>query len=199
MKHPDFYNQIETITLQDELASFLGTFEQGIIEFNYLDTVKAAGHSCPTVLGAYLMTLQGLKALYKEELPKRGDILVEFAQNANEGVAGVIANVITNITGATVNLGFKGLAGRFDRRHLMHFDCDILGEVKFTRRDTGDSVEVFYDASSISPDENMPELMQACLQGNASTEQQASFAKLWQARVEAIANNINNVISIQLC
>ena len=54
------------------LASFLGAFEDGIIEYSYLDVVKSAGHSCPTVLGAYLMTLKGLEALYKDEIPKRG-------------------------------------------------------------------------------------------------------------------------------
>ncbi|WP_220452559.1 hypothetical protein [Colwellia sp. RSH04] len=72
MKYPDFYHQIPTIQLQDDLAAFLGAFEQGIVEFSYLDSVKAAGHSCPTVLGAYLMTLQGAKALYQNELAKRG-------------------------------------------------------------------------------------------------------------------------------
>lgn len=199
MKYPDFYHQIPTIQLQDDLAEFLGAFEQGIVEFSYLDSVKAAGHSCPAVLGAYLMTLQGVKALYQNELAKRGDILVEFAENANEGVAGVIANVITNITGATVNLGFKGLAGRFDRRHLMHFDCDILGNVKFTRRDTGAAVEVFYDASSISADENMPELMQVCLQGRASSKQQEAFTVLWQQRVANIAENIETVVTVKQC
>lgn len=196
MQYPAFFEEIETIKLQDDLANFLGAFEQGIIEFSFLDIVKSAGHSCPTVLGAYLMTQQGLKALYKDELPKRGEILVEFGQNENEGVAGVIANVMTNITGATVNLGFKGLAGKFDRRHLMQFDCAIQGNVKFTRKDTNASVEVYYDASSIGADANMPVLMQACMQGVATIEQQKEFGKLWQARVENIAKNVEQVITV---
>lgn len=65
MNYPAFFDQIESIELQDNLAHFLGSTDKGIIEFNYIDIVKAAGHSCPTVLGAYLITLKGLKALYK--------------------------------------------------------------------------------------------------------------------------------------
>jgi FmdE protein associated with molybdenum formylmethanofuran dehydrogenase len=196
MQYPKFYDEIETITLQDDLADFLGAFEQGIIEFSYLDVVKAAGHSCPTVLGAFLMTREGLKALYQDELAKRGEILVEFDQNENEGVAGVIANVIANITGAAVNRGFKGLAGKFDRRHLMQFESTIQGNVKFTRQDTHQSVEVVYDASSVPADANMSVLMQASLQGFASEEQKVEFSKLWQERVESIANNVEQVITI---
>ena len=49
MIYPQFFNKIPTIKLQDDLASFLGAFEDGIIEFSYLDIVKSAGHSCPTV------------------------------------------------------------------------------------------------------------------------------------------------------
>ncbi|MCP4989607.1 MAG: hypothetical protein GY928_27205 [Colwellia sp.] len=198
MQYPKFFEEIETIKLQDDLANFLGAFEQGIIEFSFLDIVKSAGHSCPTVLGAYLMTLQGLKALYQGELPKRGEILVEFGQNENDGVAGVIANVITNITGATVNLGFKGLAGKFDRRNLMQFDSAIQGNVKFTRKDTNKSVDVYYDASSIAADANMHVLMQACMQGVANAQQKKEFGKLWQVRVENIAKNVEQVITVSL-
>lgn len=194
MNYPSFYNTIETIKLQDKLSTFLGAFEEGIIEFSFLDIVKCAGHSCPTVLGAYLVTLEGLKALYKDELPQRGEIKVEFKDNAKEGVAGVIANVITNITGATQTQGFKGIAGNFDRRHLMFFEADIKGSVKFTRKDTGESVEVLYNPSAITPDVNMPTLMQKCISKTATTEEQKEFGRLWQKRVEDIANNIEEVI-----
>jgi len=196
MKYPKFFEEIETIKLQDGLSDFLGAFEDGIIEFSFLDIVKSAGHSCPTVMGAYLMTLEGLKALYKNEIPQRGEIIVEFAQNENEGVAGPIASVITNITGATVNLGFKGLAGKYDRRNLMQFESSINTNVKFTRRDTNESVEVVYDASSIGADANMSRLMQICMQGRGTKEQQVEFGRLWQQRVEDISKNIDQVINV---
>ena len=40
MKYPEFFNTIETIKLQDDLSSFLGSIEDGLVEFSYLDIVK---------------------------------------------------------------------------------------------------------------------------------------------------------------
>ncbi len=199
MNYPQFFNKIPTIKLQDELASFLGAFEDGIIEFSYLDIVKSAGHSCPTVLGAYLMTKEGLKALYENELPKRGQIIVEFKEAQDIGVAGVIGNVMMNITGAATINGFKGISGKFDRNYLMKFEQDINGaSVRFTRIDTNQSVDVFYDASSIKAHEDMNFLMQKSLQGNATNEEKKEFGKLWQERVEIIFENEGNIIKTKL-
>lgn len=198
MTYPQFFNKIPTIKLQDDLASFLGAFEDGIIEFSYLDVVKSAGHSCPTVLGAYLMTLKGLEALYENEISKRGEIIVEFKEAQNLGVAGVIGNVIMNITGATTTNGFKGLAGKYDRNHLMKFEKDINGaNVRFTRIDTLKSVDVFYNPISIKPHEDMNFLMQKCIQGNATKDEKLEFGKLWQKRVEDIFDNLEEVIKIK--
>lgn len=198
MTYPQFFEKIPTIKLQDELASFLGAFDSGIIEFSYLDIVKSAGHSCPTVLGAYLMTLEGLKALYKDEIPKRGEIIVEFKESQTTGVTGVIGNVITNITGATTTNGFKGIAGKYDRNYLMKFDKDTSGaSVRFVRADTQKKVDVTYDPNSIFPDRNMSVLMQKSIQGTATNEERIEFGRLWQKRVEDISNNINQVINIK--
>jgi len=196
MNYPNFFNEIETIQLKDSLSTFLGAFEDGVIEFGFLDVVKSAGHSCPTVLGAYLMAKEGLKELYKDELPKRGEIIVEFKENENEGVAGVISSVITQITGATVNLGFKGLAGQFNRKNLMYFDSKITSNVRFTRKDNNKSVEVIYDASSIPIDSRISLLMQRCIQNRASKEETKEFGILWQDRVRNISKNIDQVIRI---
>jgi hypothetical protein len=197
MTYPQFFNNIPTIKLQDDLACLLGAFEDGLIEFSYLDVVKSAGHSCPTVLGAYLITLEGLNALHKNEVVKRGNILVQFSESQTTGVAGVIGSVITNITGSTTTNGFKGLAGKHDRNHLMNFENDINGaSVRFTRLDTQKSVDVFYNPSSILPHPNMNPLMQKCVQGSASLEEKIEFGKVWQKRVEDISNNIDEVIKI---
>jgi hypothetical protein len=197
MTYPQFFNNIPTIKLQDDLACLLGAFEDGIIEFSYLDIVKSAGHSCPTVLGAYLMTYKGLKALYENEIPKRGNILVEFKENQTTGVAGVIGNVMTNITGATTTNGFKGLAGKYDRNHLMSFEKDINGAgVRFTRLDTQKSVDIFYNPSSVLPHSDTNFLMQKCIQGSATNEEKVEFGKYWQQRVENISNSIEEVIKV---
>lgn len=197
MTYPQFFNNIPTIKLQDDLASLLGAFEDGLIEFSYLDIVKSAGHSCPTILGAYLMTLEGLKVLYENEMPKRGEILVEFKENQTTGVAGVIGNAIMNITGATTTNGFKGLAGKYDRNHLMNFEKDInTASVRFTRLDTQKSVDVFYNPSSVSAHSDMNFLMQKCVQGSATNEEKKEFGKHWQQRVEDISTSIKDVIKV---
>ena len=49
--------------MHDRLAEFLGAADGGVIEYRYVDAVKLAGHSCPTVAGAYLLTSKVLSGL----------------------------------------------------------------------------------------------------------------------------------------
>jgi hypothetical protein len=197
LNYPIFFNNIKSITLQDPLSDFLGTFENGTVEFSYLDVVKSAGHSCPTVAGAYITTLKGLEALYKDETPTRGNISISLKNDMQEGVTGVISNVITQITGATELSGFKGLNGKFARNNLMDFNANIDGDVEFKRLDTNKSVTVTYDHSTIPGNPNMQGLMGKLMQGVATAEEKKEFGKLWQDRVEAIFNNIDKVITVK--
>jgi hypothetical protein len=197
MKFPTFFNTTPTVVLRDPLSNLLGTFEDGIVEFTYLDVVKSAGHSCPTVSGAYLMTLKALEALYPNEIPVRGEIEVYIKNDIKEGVTGVISNVITQITGATDISGFKGLNGKFARNNLMHFNSDIDSELKFTRVDTQKSVEVSYNPSSVKGDPKQQELMMKIMQGVATKEESILFGKLWQERVENIFKKADEVITIK--
>ncbi len=186
MNYPQFYDRVESITLFDPLSKVLGSFENGVITFEYKDIVKAAGHSCPTVAGAYLMTLRALEALYKDELPVRGEIKVFFKEDEKEGVAGVIGNVIANITGATVDNGFKGLGGNFARNGLMFYNSAIESSARFLRTDTLESVDLFYNPSIVAPDPKMQPLMSKVMQGVATMEESDEFGRLWQSRVEKI-------------
>jgi len=198
MNYPSFFNEIETIKLQDKLSNFLGTFENGLVKFTYLDIVKSAGHSCPTVAGAYLMCLEGLKALYKnDELPQRGEIFISFKEDSTEGTAGVIANVVSNITGATESLGFKGINGNFSRNLLMKFNDNIDSSMKLQRLDTGKIVEVIYDPSSIQGDPKQMQIMGKIMQNSATNEEKKEFGILWQQMVEDIFKNIDKVIKIK--
>ncbi|MBD3841519.1 MAG: hypothetical protein IE909_06475 [Campylobacterales bacterium] len=196
MYYPPFFDTLPTIKLQDDLSNFLGTFEDGIVEFSYLDVVKAAGHSCPTVAGAYILTLVGLKELYKDDLPKRGEIFVSFQEDGISGVSGVIASVITHITGATQKSGFKGLNGKFARDNLMRFNDNHGSSVIFQRIDNEKTVELIYDPSSINGDPNISLLMQKMMQGIATQEEKKLFGILWQKRVESIFQNIDKVIRV---
>lgn len=186
MDYPAFFDQVPRIVLRDPLSAFLGAFAGGVVEYGYLDAVKLAGHSCPTVAGAYLLTAKALGALHRDGIPERGAVRVEFRDDAEAGVTGVIANVVSQITGATQRTGFKGIGGRFDRRDLLSFNAGIAGEIRFTRLDTGAAVEVAYDASSVPPDAGMRALLQRSLAGDATDAEHAEFARLWQDRVRRI-------------
>ncbi len=196
MNYPEFFNNVESIKVVDPLANVLGAFEDGIYEFTFLDVVKAAGHSCPTVAGAYLITLEGLKALYPDSRAVRGEIKVEFRDPMEEGVAGVIGNVVSQITGATEKSGFKGLAGKFARHSLMKFNANINSSIRLTRADSGKSVDVYYDPSSIGGSPKMQQLMQKMMGGMANKEEIKEFGALWQDRVKRIFENKTSVIKV---
>ncbi len=197
MSYPEFFDKVESIKLQDPIADILGAFDKGEYEISYLEVVKAAGHSCPTVAGAYLMTAAALKALYGDERAVRGNVKVEFAESLEDGVAGVIGNVVSHITGATDKSGFKGLGGKFARHSLMYFDTDINSSARFTRVNTQKSVDVFYDPGSVPADPAMMPLMQQTMQGAASKEEMQQFGALWQERVKRIFENSEKVITVK--
>lgn len=196
MSYPDFFNSIESIKVKDPLSAVLGAFDKGEYEFCYLDVVKSAGHSCPTVAGAYLITKEALKALYRDELAVRGEIKVEFKEALEDGVAGVISNAVSQITGATDVSGFKGLAGKFARHSLMDFNAKIDASARFSRVDSAKCVDVYYDPSSIAPDPKMQGLMQKMMSGQAQPQEIKEFGELWQDRVKRIFENTSSVVRV---
>ena len=186
MQFPDFFEAAPRISVRDPLARFLGAAEDGIIEYRYADAVKLAGHSCPTVASAYLMTRAALAALYPDTLPERGGIRVELREDRLEGVAGVVANVASLITGATQDTGFKGIGGRFDRRKLLFFGADMPGQLRFTRTDTGATVNVSARIERVPADPRIPLLLPRCLAGAATPAEATLFQSLWQDRVRTL-------------
>lgn len=184
MSNTDFFADVEKIVLKDKLGELLGVDEPFIYSFS--DVVKLSGHSCPTVAGAYLMTLYSLKKLYPNETPIRGDIKVELRNSKSAGTTGVLANVASFITGAKEEDGFKGLNGKFARNNLLLYDAAIKGEMKFTRVDTNESVEVSYDLSNIALSGFDSSLMQKSLQEIATIDESKLFAAQWQKRVSEI-------------
>ena len=186
MGHPDFFDDIPHLVLADSLSQFLGTFENGRVDFCYLDAAKMAGHSCPTVASAYWMTCLALKALYGDQLPERGAIRVEFREGLETKVTGVMANVVSLLTGASGDGGFKGLGGRFERRHLLFFNANIPLDIRFWRMDNDSYVDVAAYVHHVSISPEMPALMQLCMNGEATPAEQREFGILWQDRVRRI-------------
>jgi hypothetical protein len=190
-----FFSDVPTMTLRDPLAQFLGATPDGTITYSYADAVKLAGHSCPTVAGAYLMIRKGLACLYGSDLPERGSIEVFLRDARDQGTTGVIASVATLVTGAAPETGFGGIGanGRFARRSLLHFDAPIEGLVALRRCDTGESVELELDTAAVPADPAMARLFPKAAAGQADEVEQARFATLWQERVaRMLVENADN-------
>ena len=186
MQTPAFFADAPTIDMIDPLAGFLGAVTDGHLTYTYLDAVKLAGHSCPTVAGAYLVTRQALLHLYGDETPVRGNIKVDMRDAIDDTVTGVIGNVIGLITGAAGAGGFKGIGGQFNRMNLLAYGVEQTQSVRFTRLDNGQSIGADYDAALVPPEAEQGPLMEAIMSGQTSPEQIARFGQLWQQRVGKI-------------
>lgn len=185
MTFPNFFRAAPVITMRDPLMSFLGTGD-GVIQYGYADAVKLAGHSCPTVAGAFLMVRAGLAALYGDAMPERGGVRVRFPDPVGEGVTGVMAAVAGLITGARGEDGFKGLAGRFCRAGLLDFGADTGGAMTILRLDDRRRADITYDPSVAAADPAMRPLLESALSGAGSESDRRDFAALWQDRVRRI-------------
>jgi hypothetical protein len=187
MNYPAFYDAAPRITMRDPLSDFLGAAEGGLMEYTYLDAVHLAGHSCPTVAGAYLLARAALQALYPEQPAERGAIEVRMPGPEDEGVNGVMAQVLTLITGAAAGNGFHGIGGHFVRHSLLGYaDTTRSGDIQFTRRDNGKTVSVQLDLSSVPPAPNLRALLIAALDPHATATQRKDFADAWQGRVQRL-------------
>ncbi|ARB99666.1 FmdE family protein [Neisseria gonorrhoeae] len=185
---PEFFDRAPTLTVQDPLAAFLGAAENGILTYRYADAVRLCGHSCPTVAGAYLMVIKGLKALYGEELPERGGIEAAMQGTRDEGTVGVTASVVQLLTGAAPETGFGGIGmqGRFARRNLLSFGAgEINGTLTLRRKDNGKTVAVSLNAALRPFAPQMRDIMPKAVGGSASAKELERFGQLWQARVKA--------------
>lgn len=186
MQLPDFFDAAPRLRLRDPLADFLGAARGGVIDYGYADVVKLAGHSCPTVASAYLLARAALAALYPQGLPERGAIKVELQGQRLDGVNGVFANVLSLLTGATEDTGFKGIGGRFDRRQLLFFGADIPAQLRLTRMDARAHVDATAHLEQVPGDPRTFQLLPRCLGEGASPEDLAEFHALWQSRVRAL-------------
>ena len=185
---PVYFEQAPTIMVRDPLAEFLGAAEHGLMTYRYVDAVRLAGHSCPTVAGAYLMVCRGLKALYGDDVPERGGIEVRMRDGRDEGTTGVVASVATLLTGAATEQGFGGIGmnRRFARRDLLAFNGNIDGTLSLRRRDTGATAEIDYHAQRVPFAPQMAEVMPKAVSSTASDEELRLFKELWQERTRTI-------------
>jgi hypothetical protein len=185
--HPPFFATAPPLHLRDPLAELLGAVPPGsALEYTFTEVVKAAGHVCPTVAGAWLVTRAALAALYGAGTPVRGEIAVACMGAPEQFGYGPMAQVIANVTGAAPETGFRGLGGRFARAGLLTFhpETPALATFVFTRTDTGSGVRVTYQPESIAPDPGTRTAMTAALAGDEAGGRE--LRRLWLDRVERI-------------
>lgn len=187
MKFPAFFDQAPVVKTFDPLAQLLGAPVDGCFDYVYADAVRLSGHSCPTVAGSFLMGRAALRALYPEGRVERGQIEISMAAPASHGTTGVMAQVLTLLTGAAADGGFKGIGGSFARNGLLTFSQHPeSGVVTFRRRDTGDAVTAELDTAPVPGNPSQRGLLIAIMQGVASDADKRAFAEGWQERVRSM-------------
>jgi hypothetical protein len=183
---PEFFQLAPRIELHDPLAELLGAAVEGRLVYGYGDAVKLAGHSCPTVAGAWLMLSRGLATLYPDRPAERGGVQVALRGGLEDGTTGVTGAVAGLITGAAGPGGFKGLGGRFVRRGLRRYGVPMTGDLRLTRIDNGQSVELAFHAEVVPMSDALRATMARAVQPDADAPTRAAFAQAWQARVRQI-------------
>ncbi|HNI83530.1 MAG TPA: hypothetical protein PLX21_16475, partial [Rhodocyclaceae bacterium] len=94
--------------------------------------------------------------------------------------------VVSMLTGAAADGGFKGLGGQFERRGLLGFGGEQPFELRYTRADTGISVDASVQLGQVPADPDMAPLMRRCLAGEADADEARRFRELWQDRVRRL-------------
>ncbi|NPA27601.1 MAG: hypothetical protein GXN91_00940 [Epsilonproteobacteria bacterium] len=190
MEYPKFYDEVEKFILKDELSQFLGATKEGIVEIGYIDCVKLAGHSCPTIASSYIAAKVVVDYFYKGEIPLRSQIKIEFKEECDSGVTGVIGNTLGFILGCSDKCGFSGIGGKFNRKDLISYGNSSLNSmIRFSKLDGSAFLEINIDTSVVKPDAKMKTLLQKALQNVASKEELEEFERLWQDRVKNMLLN----------
>ncbi len=192
-----FFDDVEPIRIKDPLATALGAMDRNeAFVFTYPDAVKLAGHSCPAVSGAYKLTQLALEKLYGSETPIRGQVKVTFKGGIDYKVNGPISQVVTLITGAAGESGFKGLGGgRYNRQNLLSFDEtqdadeDAVCTVIFERMDNHKKIEISYSNYMLPANPKMGDLMPLAVTGKGTDAEIKEFGELWHERIKVILMN----------
>jgi hypothetical protein len=78
------------------------------------------------------------------------------------------------------------LAGRFARNGLLRFGVPLRGEIRLTRLDTGQSVELSHRLEVVPRPPALAELLRQATAQQASPASRRAFAAAWQSWVQAI-------------
>jgi len=206
----DFFQDVDPIRFREPLAETLGAFQSGgaVLEYTVTDVCKMAGHACPTISGAFLICAEAMKALYPDSVPVRGEIGVSVHGEPDEGVYGVMGQVMTYLTGAAPLTGFKGLGHRFKRKDLLRYapaSPKAPGlAFTFERLDTGAKARVRFMPALIPFAEEksmeLGELLEKIIWEAATEEDLRRFQNLWMDKIRMMLvekKDIERWLSVQ--
>ena len=205
----EFFDEVKPIRLKEPLAETLGAFKEknAILEYTFADTVKMAGHACPTVASAYIACEKALEELYPNSVPVRGSISITAYGEPDEGVYGVMSQVFSFITGAAWVTGFGGIAHKFKRKGLLEFSQKRIDTeamcFRFKRIDNNKSILVKLSPKNIDfPAKKagrLSELLEKVIWEAAKENEIEEFRDLWMEKVKNITdrNNLNKWLKIK--
>lgn len=179
------YLETFTISVFDPFSDFLmGSEREKNFKISLLDVVRFAGHACPSMVGAFLISRSAIENLYPEtKVGIRGQIEVDIPDSATNGATGPMANVFGYVTGAWGETGFGGFqGGAHIRRDLLRFNSKNTSPdvFRFTRKDTGAVVDVTYQPKQVKVD----------------IDPALPFQLQWRHRIKAILENSNLAIEV---
>lgn len=206
----DFFRDIDPIRFREPLAETLGAFQSGgaVLEYTVTDVFKMAGHACPTISVAFLICAEAMKTLYPGSCAVRGEIGVIVHGGPDEGVYGVMGQVMTYLTGAAPLTGFKGLGHRFKRKDLLRYapasQKPSGPAFTFERLDTGAKVRIQFMPGSVPfPEEKsrqIGELLEKVVWEAATKDDLRRFQDLWMEKIRMMLveqKGIESWLSIQ--
>jgi hypothetical protein len=177
-----------TIQIHEPFAEFLmASPEEHSFELSLLDAVRFAGHACPSIVGAFMVSRHAVSRLFEDSnICVRGDVQIEMSTGPMDGPSGPISNIFAFVFGAFEKSGFGGLGGKnFVRRNLLRYNvADVPAKaVRFTRLSTRKSIHVFYSSekAQVIIDSSWP------------------FQKQWRVRIDRISKHPEEVIWCEPC
>lgn len=173
-----------TVAINEPFAEFLlGDQDEHQFNISLLDVVRFAGHACPAMIGAFLISKKAIKELFPDtNVCIRGQVAIEIPTPVAQGATGPISNVFSMIFGAWDQSGFGGLQGQFIRRGLLKYDAANVepGTFRFHNLNSKRSIDVSYNPSKVQiPDEvvGLP------------------FQNIWRYKITAILKNPDDYLS----
>ena len=172
------------IDVSEPFAEFLmADRDEYFFKVTLLDVVRFAGHACPAMIGAFLISQRAVKELFPEtNVCVRGQVAIEIPGAVNQGATGPISNVLSMVFGAWDQSGFGGLQGRFIRRGLLRYGVQgfAAGSLRFRNLVTGKTVDIKYDPSGVQIPENAAAV---------------PFQKMWRHKIASILERPNDYIT----